>query len=640
MVLKQQKGVVHRAKAITLEELSVHFHEPINEVAKKLGVCVTVLKQRCREHGIARWPYRKVRKLDSIIRALQSSCQPEAPKASPGGKCREQKINIMMETREFLLLNSAHLGRLAPPCLQPSDATCPLSDVTSNQDGDSGGPGTGSISPVDGCGSEIVLHRGGEALAVSGAVEGRSGAAPPWDAYEVAVDSEVDASSLEMHSSLTESEATHRGKRARCEWRQQAILQQPLPQQQQVHVLLLPAQQQGAALPPPKFSSAKERHVQAAPGEGALMVHGRCDGKREEDCNFDRAGGGGSSTEQDEGLGLGGGLAERDLLEQFEIRDMESRHGSNFAFDALQGQRELPPPAVGLPPPPPRRHKSRKEPPPRDGLSAGVLGGVATAGAADGGPLPFSGRSAFRPLRSTGRAFGALGTVAAAGNRPAPEVPHLAAMSSGAHVSLRPAVAPGWLQGGLQGSSSSELGASIPAAGGMHTLPDHPSSLPSSAFTRAPRTAGEEATVCCSFDLSLCIDQSLGSAVAADGAHWGGGKSAGAGVEASAESQPPSAAMWRPPSPCAGLPSPTRAPLLPGGEVEASPRTSAEFCSLSVFRPKPLSYHYPDAGGAPSRALPVRGPPAGSGTAPPPPSVFFFPVTSRLFAGGNGAADA
>lgn len=36
-------------------------------------MCVTVLKQRCRDHGVARWPYRKVKKLDTIINALETT---------------------------------------------------------------------------------------------------------------------------------------------------------------------------------------------------------------------------------------------------------------------------------------------------------------------------------------------------------------------------------------------------------------------------------------------------------------------------------------------------------------------------------------------------------------------------------------
>lgn len=68
---KPKRGAAHSGKTLTLEHLSAHFHRPINDVARTLGVCVTVLKQVCREHGIVRWPYRKVRKLDSIIQALQ-----------------------------------------------------------------------------------------------------------------------------------------------------------------------------------------------------------------------------------------------------------------------------------------------------------------------------------------------------------------------------------------------------------------------------------------------------------------------------------------------------------------------------------------------------------------------------------------
>ena len=50
-----------RSKHITREELCKRFHLPIAQVAQELGVCATVLKKKCRQHGIPRWPFRKVR---------------------------------------------------------------------------------------------------------------------------------------------------------------------------------------------------------------------------------------------------------------------------------------------------------------------------------------------------------------------------------------------------------------------------------------------------------------------------------------------------------------------------------------------------------------------------------------------------
>ena len=38
---------------------------------------MTVLKQQCREHGINRWPYRKVRKLDTMLHVLENTTPPE-----------------------------------------------------------------------------------------------------------------------------------------------------------------------------------------------------------------------------------------------------------------------------------------------------------------------------------------------------------------------------------------------------------------------------------------------------------------------------------------------------------------------------------------------------------------------------------
>ena len=48
------------SQAITRDQLREYFHLPINEVAKRLGVCATVLKKICRKNGVPRWPHRKV----------------------------------------------------------------------------------------------------------------------------------------------------------------------------------------------------------------------------------------------------------------------------------------------------------------------------------------------------------------------------------------------------------------------------------------------------------------------------------------------------------------------------------------------------------------------------------------------------
>jgi hypothetical protein len=55
------------AQTIGLETLSKYFHLPINDVAKELGVCATVLKKICRKNGIPRWPHRKVYYLTTFI---------------------------------------------------------------------------------------------------------------------------------------------------------------------------------------------------------------------------------------------------------------------------------------------------------------------------------------------------------------------------------------------------------------------------------------------------------------------------------------------------------------------------------------------------------------------------------------------
>ncbi|XP_042480571.1 protein RKD4-like isoform X2 [Macadamia integrifolia] len=52
---------------IELEEIKKHFNVPITKAAREMKVGLTVLKKRCRDLNIKRWPHRKMKSLSSLI---------------------------------------------------------------------------------------------------------------------------------------------------------------------------------------------------------------------------------------------------------------------------------------------------------------------------------------------------------------------------------------------------------------------------------------------------------------------------------------------------------------------------------------------------------------------------------------------
>lgn len=62
---------LNSSKMLSRETISNYFYMPITQAAKELNVGLTLLKKRCRELGIRRWPHRKLASLQTLIRNIQ-----------------------------------------------------------------------------------------------------------------------------------------------------------------------------------------------------------------------------------------------------------------------------------------------------------------------------------------------------------------------------------------------------------------------------------------------------------------------------------------------------------------------------------------------------------------------------------------
>ena len=75
-----QDGFKREKGGANILELAPYFYYPINEAAKRLGICPTVLKKICRKHGLRRWPHRKLQSIERALEKLRvavGACPPE-----------------------------------------------------------------------------------------------------------------------------------------------------------------------------------------------------------------------------------------------------------------------------------------------------------------------------------------------------------------------------------------------------------------------------------------------------------------------------------------------------------------------------------------------------------------------------------
>uniref|UniRef100_A0A0D9VKZ2 RWP-RK domain-containing protein n=1 Tax=Leersia perrieri TaxID=77586 RepID=A0A0D9VKZ2_9ORYZ len=98
MELQCPSGHGSGEKTLTFELVSQYFCMPIKQAAQELTVGLTLLKSRCRALGIPRWPYRKVKSLQALIRNVQEL----ATETGQDEKMTMNTVEMLQQTKKLM----------------------------------------------------------------------------------------------------------------------------------------------------------------------------------------------------------------------------------------------------------------------------------------------------------------------------------------------------------------------------------------------------------------------------------------------------------------------------------------------------------------------------------------------------------
>ncbi|KAJ1438934.1 RWP-RK domain [Sesbania bispinosa] len=107
-------------RMLSRKTISQYFYMPITQAARELNVGLTLLKKRCRELGIRRWPHRKLMSLQTLINNVQELGKEEGPESEE--KLRNaieilEKEKKLMEEMPDMQLED-HTKRLRQACFK------------------------------------------------------------------------------------------------------------------------------------------------------------------------------------------------------------------------------------------------------------------------------------------------------------------------------------------------------------------------------------------------------------------------------------------------------------------------------------------------------------------------------------------